>query len=39
MVVWPSPIDLFFKVNGIMDMGWTGILSGCGDGFDEQVWM
>lgn len=28
---WPGPIDLFLEVDGIMDMDWAGILSGCGD--------
>jgi myb proto-oncogene protein len=31
VAAWPDPIDLFFEVDGIMDMDWAGILSGCGD--------
>ncbi|RCV08236.1 hypothetical protein SEVIR_1G315700v4 [Setaria viridis] len=30
VAAWPDPIDLF-QVDGIMDMDWAGILSGCGD--------
>ncbi|KAK3159009.1 hypothetical protein QOZ80_2AG0144480 [Eleusine coracana subsp. coracana] len=30
VAVWPDPMDLF-EVDGIMDMDWAGILSGCGD--------
>ncbi|WVZ73790.1 hypothetical protein U9M48_022063 [Paspalum notatum var. saurae] len=30
VAAWPNPIDLF-EVDGIMDMDWAGILSGCGD--------
>ncbi|KAL6633597.1 hypothetical protein ACP70R_026268 [Stipagrostis hirtigluma subsp. patula] len=30
VAAWPDPVDLF-EVDGIMDMDWAGILSGCGD--------
>ncbi|KAJ1280905.1 hypothetical protein BS78_04G267600 [Paspalum vaginatum] len=30
VAAWLDPIDLF-EVDGIMDMDWAGILSGCGD--------
>ncbi|GJN22169.1 hypothetical protein PR202_gb09712 [Eleusine coracana subsp. coracana] len=30
VAVWPDAMDLF-EVDGIMDMDWAGILSGCGD--------